>query len=431
MRSPREAQSDEPLATLRPANDWRKLLLLFTLAGVVESQAFGHLSAFRPLFLQQLGVPVAQIPFWTGLLASLGFVIGLPLLPFWGVWADRFSRKLIIVRSAYIEGVLFALAALSPNVWALAGAQLLVGFVYGNTGVMLAMLADVTPRRRLGLAVGLASAGFPISSSVGPLIGGYVAQTLGIRVLLFSDGVASALIGLLLTFTIYEGRHRAISEVTVMATLRQATRDILASRLVVSVFGLYFFSVFSVSLYTQFIPILIQRLSTGPSAHLPSLIGNTLAATGIAMAITTPLWGRLGDAVGRWRTLPIILGALTLGVTAASLAPTLQPLQTAIVWNGLFQGGLGATVVALLAVLAPEERRASILTFSLLPSQVSWFLGPLLGGALASVSLRAPFYAGIIFQVSALALAFILAGRVRQAQVASEHHGPAPQSLAR
>ncbi len=64
------------------ANDWRVLLVVFTLAGVVESQAFGHMNAFRPLFLQQLGVPANQIAVWTGILASLGFVIGLPLLPF-------------------------------------------------------------------------------------------------------------------------------------------------------------------------------------------------------------------------------------------------------------------------------------------------------------------------------------------------------------
>ena len=60
-----------PSATTDHANDWRKLLVIFTLAGVVESQAFGHLNAFRPLFLQQLGVPLSQVAFWTGILASL------------------------------------------------------------------------------------------------------------------------------------------------------------------------------------------------------------------------------------------------------------------------------------------------------------------------------------------------------------------------
>ncbi len=33
-------------------SDWRVLLVVFTLTGVIESQAFGHLNAFRPLYLQ-------------------------------------------------------------------------------------------------------------------------------------------------------------------------------------------------------------------------------------------------------------------------------------------------------------------------------------------------------------------------------------------
>jgi MFS family permease len=398
---------------------WRTLLIYFTLAGVVESQAFGHLSAFRPLFLQQLQVPSAQIPFWTGTLASLGFVIGLPLLPFWGVWADRYNRKLIIARSAYVEGALFALAAFSPNVWFLAGAQLLSGFVFGNTGVMLAMLAEATPRKRLGMAVGVASAGFPIGSSVGPLLGGYVAQTFGIRPLLFGDGAASALIGLLLTLGVHERARDVVAGVSVRSMLGRAARDIVSSRLVAGIFGVYFLSVFSISLYTQLLPILIQRLDMQSARGLPALIGNTLAAAGVAMALSTPIWGRLGDTIGRWRTLPVILAALAVGIAALSLAPALATLQVSIVSIGLFQGGLSATAVALLALLAAPERRASILNFSLLPSQLSWFAGPLIGGALAGIALRIPFYAAAVVQLGALCLALLLASHARR--VATDH----------
>jgi len=400
------------------ANDWRVLLAVFTLAGVVEAQAFGHLSAFRPLYLQQLGVVSSQIPFWTGLLASLSFVIGLPLLPFWGAWADRYSRKLIIVRSAYVEGALFVLAAFSPNVWFLAAAQLLVGFVYGDTGVMLAMLADTTPRKRLGLAVGLVSASFPIGSSVGPLIGGFVAQTWGIRPLLFGDAVASVLAGLAMTLIVRDERRVGAGQTRVGALLRRAASDILSSRVVVGLFALYFLSMVSLSLYTQFVPILLQRLYLGPTDQLPSMIGATLTVAGVAMAITTPLWGRLGDVIGRWRVLPIVAVALTLGIIVEGLAPRLLPLQAAMVWIGLFQGGMGATVVALLALRAPEERRASILNFSLMPSQVSWFVGPLVGGALASMALRLPFFVSAVIQAAALALALALFFRMDRAKPA-------------
>jgi MFS transporter, DHA1 family, multidrug resistance protein len=407
--------------TQRPRNHWLTLLGLFTLAGVVESQAFGHLNAFTPLFLQELRVPASQIPAWTGVLAALGFVVGLPLLPFWGVWADRFGRKIIIVRSAYVEAVLFTVTALSPNVWVLAGGRLLSGFVLGNTGVMLALLADVTPRRRLGLAVGIASAGFPLGSALGPFVGGLIAQGPGIRTLLVMDAALSGLMGLLLTLTVHEESLAVAAASPAMQLLRAAVRNVLGSPRVVRLFVLFFVAMFGIGLATPFVPILLQRLYHGPSALLPGVIGATLTAAGVAMATTTPLWGRLGDVIGRWRVLPICLVALAGGLAAETVAPSLVPLQVTIVAIGLFQGAVGTTIIALLALLAPIERRASILNFALLPSQLSWFLAPITGAGmvalaahapvLAPVGLRLPFAAGALAMLSAVMMAVRLSRR--------------------
>jgi MFS family permease len=89
------------------------------------------------------------VPRWTGLLAAASFALGLPLAPLWGVWADKYSRKLIIVRSALGEALIFLIAALSQSVWHLLLARVLVGFILGNTGVMYAALAGVAPRHQL------------------------------------------------------------------------------------------------------------------------------------------------------------------------------------------------------------------------------------------------------------------------------------------
>lgn len=397
----------------RHANNWIVLLLVFTMAGVVESQAFGHLTAFRPLYLQQLGVPAANIATWTGVLAALGFVIGLPLLPFWGVWADRYSRKLIIVRSAYVEGVMFIVAALAPNVWVLALAQLFSGFVLGNTGVMLAMLADVTPRKRLGMAVGIASAGFPIGSSIGPFFGGLIAQGPGIRVLLGIDAGFSVLMGLALTIIIHEEAHKVVTGETVGRMLRAAVHAIVSSPIVLRLFILYFLAMYGYSLAAPFIPILLQHWYTGNPRELAGMIGTTLTLAGITMAIMTPIWGRLGDTAGRWIVLPISLAGIMVGLLVAALAQSLFPLQLDIIGMGLFQGGVGTTVIALLALLSPEERRAPILNFSLLPSQLSWFFGPITGAALAHVSLSLPFVVGAGSVAVALVFACVLAWRAR------------------
>jgi MFS family permease len=404
----------------RHANHWVVLLLVFTMAGVVESQAFGHLNAFRPLYLQQLGVLAPNIPTWTGVLAALGFVIGLPLLPFWGVWADRYSRKLIIVRSAYVEGIMFTVAALAPNVWVLAVAQLFSGFVLGNTGVMLAMLADVTPRKRLGMAVGIASAGFPIGSSIGPFFGGLIAQGPGIRALLGVDAGLSALMGLVLTLIVREELHKSRTGETVGRMLRAAVHAIVSSPIVLRLFILYFLAMYGYSLASPFIPILLQKWYTGDPRGLAGVIGLTLTLAGIAMAIMTPIWGRIGDTAGRWIVLPICLAGIMVGLSVAAQTHSLLPLQLDIIGMGLFQGGIGTTVLALLALLSPEERRAPILTFSLLPAQLSWFVGPITGAALSRVALSLPFIAGACSVAAALAFAIMLAVRARRGSVAAK-----------
>jgi DHA1 family multidrug resistance protein-like MFS transporter len=298
-------------------------------------------------------------------------------------------------------------------------ARLLGGFVFGNTGVMLAMLADVTPRKRLGLAVGIASAGFPLGAAIGPLLGGIVAQGPGIRALLFGDACLSAVMGVVLTLVVHEERRLAAAAGTAGQLLRAAIRDILSSPLIVRLFLLYFVASWGISLAVPFVPILLQRLYAGPTPQLAGVIGGTLAAAGIAMAITTPIWGRLGDLIGRWRILPICLLAMALGIAAEGASPTLRSLQIAIVAIGLFQGGIGTTVIALLALLAPVERRASILNFSLVPSQLSWFVGPISGAALAHITLRLPFFAGAGMLGLAVALSTLAGLAVRRAGAAA------------
>src|SRR5919199_5190648 len=151
----------------RSPTGWRTLMVLFTLTGVVESLSYGHFGALTPIYLRDLKVAQADIPFWTGILGGAGFVIGLPLLPFWGVWAEKYSRKLVIIRSSYISALLFAIAAASQNVWMLFFARFLVGFVLGNTGVMLALQAEATPRDRLGGVIGIVSSGSPLGGASG------------------------------------------------------------------------------------------------------------------------------------------------------------------------------------------------------------------------------------------------------------------------
>src|ERR1700686_500366 len=95
-------------ASTRRASGWIALLVLFGIASTVEASTVSHVFRFLPLYLGTVHVPPAEVPAWTGYLNAAFFLFGLPLVPFWGVWAERYGRIPIIARSAFVEAVVFA-----------------------------------------------------------------------------------------------------------------------------------------------------------------------------------------------------------------------------------------------------------------------------------------------------------------------------------
>ena len=175
--APRRACARPP----RPAQGWRSLLLVYGIVSTIEALGVAQVFAFLPLRLREVGLPEDQIPTFTGLFTSLIFVFGIVLVPFWGVWADKYSRRAVIVRSAVVEAVVFAGVALAEEPWQLAVSLLLVGLQLGNTGVMLAALRDVTPRHRVGTVTALFGATEPARASPsGPVLAAFMIDGLGL-----------------------------------------------------------------------------------------------------------------------------------------------------------------------------------------------------------------------------------------------------------
>jgi DHA1 family multidrug resistance protein-like MFS transporter len=92
----------------RPTQDWRVLVAVFWVTSMVESLGISQIFALLPTYLLEMGVPEDERLAFIGLFSSLIFLVGLPLVPLWGVWADKYSRKAVIVRSALVEAVVFA-----------------------------------------------------------------------------------------------------------------------------------------------------------------------------------------------------------------------------------------------------------------------------------------------------------------------------------
>jgi MFS family permease len=388
---------------------WQRTAILLALASFVETLGFGHLGSFTPLYLQQLGVAPESVPSWTGILSAASFVLGLPLAPLWGVWADRYSRKLIILRSTLGEGAIFFLFSIAGEPWHLLIARMLVGVILGNTGVMYAMLADLTPRRQLAFAIGWISAGGTLGMSVGPFVGGWALNWISLSQLYLTDALACWAVVVLLGLLLREQRTRPRPTASTLDLLRALPRNVRASPAVPPLFLLYFVVFFGGNMQMPFVPLLIGAVYQGPD--LPLAIGGVALAVGVLSAGSGPLLGRLA---GRFGSRAVLTAALVIGAVAMfaqANAPDYPRLLVSRAAFGLLQGGTAPLVVSMIAAAVPEDRRGSVLNIILFPGYFAWLFGPLLGSALAAFGLRTVFVGSAAVLALAAGLTTTLAGR--------------------
>jgi MFS family permease len=249
-------------ASRRPTQDWRVVVAVFWITQLVETIGVSQVFALLPSYLRELGVPEADRLAFVGLFSSLVFVLGLPLVPLWGVWADKYSRKAVIVRSALVEAVVFSLAALAREPWQMAVAVLLIGFQLGNTGVMLAAIRDVTPRRRLGLTIGMFGAAGPIGFAVGPALAGLLIDGAGWPIPWVFALSAAMSIGtaLLVTFGTREIRPEVVPDGPVLRLAFGAVRGVIADPVVRRLFVVYGVVFLANQMSRPYTPVLVEGL---------------------------------------------------------------------------------------------------------------------------------------------------------------------------
>ncbi|MFL5777597.1 MAG: MFS transporter [Chloroflexota bacterium] len=376
--------------------DWRVVVTVFWLTSLVEGIGVSQVFALLPAYLREMGVAEADRLAFVGLFGSLIFVVGAPLVPLWGVWADKYSRKLVIVRSALVEAVVFAAVALSREPWQLALSLLLIGLQLGNTGVMLAGIRDVAPRTRLGTTIALFGASGPIGFAVGPILAGLLIDGLGwsISAVFASSAFLSLGTAALVWLGTVEVRPEVVPTGRVLDLAFGAVRAVLSDPAVRRIFAIFGVSFLATQMTRPYLPVLVESV-VGAGPGLASAIGLVMGTAAFVGAVVSPVGGALGDRVGFRR---VLLAGLVGGGVVLFLMPlvvSLTPLAFLATVFGASTATVTAMVFGLLALEVPAERRSATLNLVYLPLYAAGIVGPAVGAAVATVGgVAAPFAAG-------------------------------------
>jgi EmrB/QacA subfamily drug resistance transporter len=128
----------------------------------------------------------------------------------------------------------------------------------------------------------------------------------------------------------------------------------------------------------------------------------------VAETVSMPLYGKLGDVVGRKRVLIVAIVLFLAGSALSGLAASMTELAAFRALQGLGAGGLIVTAMAVIAELVPPRERARYMGMIGGVFAVASVAGPLAGGLLVDqLSWRFIFYVNL--PVGAAALAVIAA----------------------
>jgi len=388
--------------------DWRVLVAVFWITSMVEGAGVSQIFALVPSYLREMGVAEGDRLAFVGLFSSLIFVVGMPLVPLWGVWADKYSRKAVIVRSALVEAVVFAGVALSREPWQLALSMLLIGFQLGNTGVMLAGIRDVTPTRRLGTTIAIFGASGPIGFAVGPALAGILIDGLGwsLPAVFWLSAALSVGTALLVALGSREVRPEVIPQGSVIGLAFGAVRGVLADPVVRRIFLIFGVSFLATQMTRPYLPVLVEGLAgTGPG--LASAIALVMGTAALVGGVISPLGGVFGDRIG-FRA--VLVGALAAGgavLVAMPFVSSVPALAALAVVSGASTATVSAMVFGLLAMDVPAERRSATLNLVYLPLYAAGIVGPAVGAAVVTATGLAGtfFVAAAIFIAGAIVIA--------------------------
>lgn len=363
---------------------WLRAVYILTLAQFIIRLGMTIVRPYFAFYLPELGVTAPEaIAFWAGLLGSISFLSQTFVAPFWGIAADRYGKKRMIIRSAVAVCIANFLMAQVSDVYQLFALRIFLGLLGGFNAAALALLTTITPQNKLGFSVGLLQSGQMAGSLLGPAVGGVVAE---VGSLSTGFNIAALLVAIVLPLIIFFVNESDTANKPAMEKkekiLLPGWKIIFSNPVLIIMLVFIIITQFNTQGMETLLALFIVDVYPGGSPNL--VLALLLFLTALAGMIMAPTLGRAGDKHGHYKVILISMLVIALFSAPQYFVVNVTQLFILRIIAGAFIGGLLPNINAIIGKLTPLEKRGAVFGIVSSATCLGSFIGPFSGGILAA-----------------------------------------------
>ncbi len=394
---------------------WKVNLISVWFGCFFTGLAISQILPFLPLYVSQLGVSSHEaLSMWSGLTFSVTFLVSAIVSPMWGSLADRKGRKLMLLRASLGMAIAILLQAFATNVWQLFLLRALMGLTSGYIPNAMALVASQVPRERSGWAISTLSTAQISGVIGGPLMGGFLADHVGLRAVFLITAVLLVISFLVTLFLIKEGARPSVSKAE-----RLSGKAVFASLpypwLMISLFVTTMVIQLCNGSVGPILALFIQSMAP-ESSNIAFLSGMIAAVPGISALMSAPRLGKLGDRIGTGRILMATLVVAVVLFFAMSFVTTPFQLGVLRFLLGFADGAMLPAVQTLLIKYSSDRVTGRIFGYNQSFMYLGNVAGPLMGAAVSAMAgFRWVFFAtAVVILLNIIQLAWAMRRRRQQ-----------------
>lgn len=351
---------------------------IITISMTVLAICYTMIVPFLPIYLLELGVQDDEVALWSGLVFGITFLIAGIMAPIWGKIADNKGKKMMALRAGFAIAVSYIIIAFVTDQWQLLLGRAFQGFANGFYPAAMTMVSLSVDEKRVGRALGIFQVGLILGNVIGPFLGGAVESLVGMRPVFLISGVAVFVATLAVWAFVKEpqmapvegvdrtkaytkdlpanANHQTVSQHDHHVVPSEEERQELKydkehtsiwddfklvrnNPVLIRLLWIYFFMQCAILMLQPILALYVGHMQ-GTMEGAAIISGTILSIGGLAGALTTNIWVRIGEKQGYFNTISYCM-------VGSGVVLLLQSLPVGVWWFGVLQILVGCFIVGI------------------------------------------------------------------------------------